>query len=141
MYALPAALIDTVALLGRALLSAIFIWGGFGKLMAASATQAYIAHAGLPAPLAAYAVAVFIELGLGVLLLLGLLTRPAALVLAGWCIVTAAIFHSDFADRNMLIHLMKNVGMAGGLLYVFAFGGGAFSMDAVLGVRRQVAVG
>ncbi len=86
---------DAIALLGRAMLSAIFIWGGFGKLMAAGATQAYIAKSGLPVPELACAVAVFVELGVGLALLLGLLTRVAALVLAVWCIVTAALFHSD----------------------------------------------
>ena len=137
MNPLPAAAIDAIALLGRVLLSVIFILGGFGKLMTASATQAYIAKAGLPGPLAAYTVSVFVELGVGALLLLGLLTRPAALVLAVWCVVTAALFHSNFADHNMMIHFLKNICMAGGMLYVVAFGGGAYSLDAVLGLNRS----
>ncbi len=130
---------EMVTLLGRILLSALFVWGGFGKLMAASATQAAIAKAGLPVPELAYATAVFIEFGVGLALLLGLFTRPSALVLAAWCIVTAVIFHSNFADRNMEIHFIKNVGIAGGMLYAVAFGGGAFSLDAMIARRRRVA--
>ena len=140
MNTLPPAATDAASLLGRVLLSAIFIWGGFGKLTAAAATQAYIAHSGLPFPFLAYSVAVFVELGLGTLLLLGLLTRPAALVLAAWCVVTALLFHTNFADRNMLINFMKNISITGGMLYVAAFGPGAFSLDAVLGRTRPQAM-
>lgn len=130
---------DATALLGRVLLSLIFVWGGWGKLMAASATQAYFAKDGLPAPELAVAVAVFIELGVGLALLFGLFTRWTGLVLGFWCIATALVAHTDFSDRNMEIHFMKNVSMAGGMLYVFAFGGGAYSLDALLR-RRQTAV-
>ena len=130
---------NATALLGRLLLSLIFIGGGWGKLMAASATTAYFAKDGLPVPELAYAVAVFVELGVGLALLFGLFTRASGLVLAVWCILTALVAHTNFADKNMEIHFMKNVAMAGGLLYVFAFGGGAYSLDALM-ARRRVAV-
>lgn len=131
---------DLAALCGRVLLSVIFLWSGYGKLMAAAATQAYIAKAGLPMPAMAWGVAVAIELGLGLALLFGLFTRASALVLAAWCIVTAVIYHSDFADRNMLINFLKNVGLAGGMLYAAGFGAGAFSLDALMSRRRRVAI-
>jgi putative oxidoreductase len=51
-------------------------------------------------------------------------------------VVTAAIFHSNFADTGMMIHFMKNLGIAGGMLYAVAFGGGAYSLDAMMGRRR-----
>jgi putative oxidoreductase len=130
---------DATTLLGRLLLSVIFIMGGWGKLMAAAATQAYFAKDGLPMPEAAYAVAVLIELGVGLALLFGLFTRASAIVLAVWCIITALVAHTNFADNNMKIHFMKNVAMAGGLLYVFAFGGGGYSLDALIHRRRVVA--
>ena len=128
---------DSAALLGRVLLSLLFVWAGFGKLMAATATMAYIGKSGMPVPEAAYAVAVIIEFGIGLAFLLGLFTRPAALVLGFWSLLTAALFHSDFGDRNMQIHFMKNVSIAGGMLYAAAFGGGAFSLDAMLARRRM----
>jgi putative oxidoreductase len=124
-------------LLGRILISVIFIGGGYGKLMAMPGTIAYIAAGGLPMPEAAFWVAVLIELGLGLTLLFGLFTRASGAALAAWCLITAALFHSNFADHNMMIHFLKNVAMAGGLLYVAAFGGGALSLDAVL-LRRTI---
>ena len=130
---------DAVALLGRLLLSVIFVWGGWSKLMAATATQAFFAKEGLPVPELAYGVAVLIELGVGLAFLFGLFTRASGLVLAVWCIATALVAHSDFGDRNMQIHFMKNVAMAGGMLYAVAFGGGAYSLDALM-ARRRLAV-
>ena len=130
---------DATALLGRILLSAIFILGGWAKLLAMSATQGYFGKIGLPVPEAAWAVAVFVELAVGLALLFGLFTRPAALILAVWCVATAFIAHSNLADRAQEINFMKNVAMTGGLLFVVAFGAGAFSVDAMLG-RRRVAV-
>ena len=130
---------DGLMLLGRILLSSIFLWSGWGKLMAAGATQAYFGKLGLPMPEAAWAVAVFVELIVGLALLTGLFTRASALILAVWCIATALAAHTNFADRNMEIHFLKNVVIAGGLLYVVAFGAGAFSLDALIGRRRVTA--
>lgn len=125
-------------LAGRVLLSVIFIWGGWGKLTAMAGTQAYIASSGVAMPVAAYWVAVLMELGVGLALLFGLFTRLSGAALAFWCILTAVMFHTNFADRNMEIHFMKNVAMAGGLLYVVAFGAGAYSLDAILRRRSTV---
>jgi putative oxidoreductase len=127
---------NTGTLIGRILMSVIFITGGFGKLMAAAATTAYFGKLGLPMPPLAYAVAVAVEVGGGILLLLGFLTRPVGLILGLWCIATALAAHTNFADRNMEIHFFKNVAMAGGFAYVAAFGGGAYSIDALIGRRR-----
>ena len=130
---------DGLALLGRILLSAIFVQGGVSKLMAMGATVGYFTHVGLPVPEAAWAVAVFCELVCGAALLVGLLTRPAALVLAVWCIATALVAHADFGDRMQAINFMKNLGLAGGMLYAAAFGAGRFSLDAMR-TRRVVAM-
>jgi hypothetical protein len=46
------------------------------------------------------------------------------------CVATALIGHTNFADRNQEIHFLKNMAMTGGFLYVAAFGGGAWSLDA-----------
>lgn len=123
---------SALMLLGRLFLAAIFIMGGIGKVGAAAATQTGFAKLGLPLPEAAYALAVVVELGGGLAILFGLLTRPAGLVLAAWCVATALIAHTNFADRAMEINFMKNMCMTGGFLYVAAFGAGAFSLDAWL---------
>ncbi len=121
---------------GRVLMSLIFILSGYGKLMAASGTIGYIASKGLPLPAVGYGIAVIVELGGGLLLLVGLGTRFVAPVLALFCLVTAFVFHG-FADMNNQIHAMKNIAMAGGFLYVAAYGAGAWSLDALRGGRRD----
>ena len=118
-----------LAAFGRALIGAIFILSGVGKLAAYGATTAGIIAVGLPFPPLAYATAVAVEVGVGLLLLIGFQARAAALILAIWCVVTAVFFHSHFADKNMLIHFMKNLMIAGGLLQIAYYGAGAFSVD------------
>jgi putative oxidoreductase len=117
-------------LVGRILISLLFILGGWGKLMAPAATQAMLAGHNLPMVGAGWLLAVIIELGGGLAILFGLLTRPVAFVCAIWCVATALIAHTNFADRNMEIHFFKNMGLAGGFLYIAVFGAGAWSLDA-----------
>jgi putative oxidoreductase len=117
-------------LIGRVLMSWIFISGGWSKLLAATATQtAFGQRYGLPLPMVAWLVAVIVELGGGLALLLGLYTRFVGLVLAVWCVVTALVAHTNFADRVQEIQFHKNMAMAGGFLFVFAVGAGIYSVD------------
>src|ERR1700758_1554243 len=111
--------------LGRLLIGLPFAMSGFGKLAAYGQTTAMIATVGLPLPPLAYAVAVTIELGGGLLLVAGYQVRHVAIALALFSIATAVSFHSNFADQNQMIHFLKNVMMAGGLLQIAAFGAGA----------------
>ena len=124
-----------VAALGRVLIAAIFLYSGFGKIMAPEGTQAYIAAAGLPLPIVGYVLAILVEVGGGLLLLIGYQTRLVALIIALYSIVAALAFHSQFADQNQLIHFMKNFCIAGGLLQIVAFGAGSMSVDARRGAR------
>jgi putative oxidoreductase len=110
-------------------MAAIFIESGIDKAMGPTATMAVFAKLGLPIPGAAYAVALVVEIGVGSLFLIGWKTRPAALVLAIWCVATGFAAHYHPGDRNQMIHFMKNICMAGGFLQVVAFGGGRFSVD------------
>jgi putative oxidoreductase len=121
---------SSTSALGRVLLATIFIGSGLGKIAAPSMTLAYISAAGLPLPYVAYALSIAIEVGCGILLVLGLHTRTVALILAGFCVVTAVSFHTNFADQNQMIHFLKNVAIAGGLLQVVTFGPGALSLDS-----------
>lgn len=122
-------------LLGRLMLAAIFIWSGFGKLMQPAGTIGYMAKIGLSMPQAAYWLAVVVELGGGILIALGLFTRPVAAVLAIWCLATAAIVHLHPGDIEQMINAYKNLAMAGGFLYVAAYGAGLWSVDAA---RRPI---
>lgn len=127
---------SALPLAGRVLLCLIFVMSGINKLGNAEGTIGYIASAGVPEPGVAYALAVIAELGGGVLLVAGLLTEWAALVLAIFCLFTGFVFHG-FGDTNNSIHAMKNIGLAGGFLYVAAYGAGDWSLDALLLRRRR----
>ena len=126
----PSSLQDSLALVGRVLLAAIFLLSGVGKVTDPAGTIAYIGAAGLPFAPIAFAAAVVAELGGGIALILGYRTRLAAAALALFSLLAAFAFHSAFADQNQLIHLLKNFAMAGGLMQVAAFGGGRFSLEA-----------
>jgi putative oxidoreductase len=131
---------DAAALLGRVLLSVLFLTSGWAKLFAAAGTTAYFAKVGVPMPTVAYYVALLVELLLGAMFLVGWFTRWTALVLAAWCVGSAVFGHAEIGDRNQWIHFLKNLGLAGGFLHAFAFGGGAFSLDAFVN-RRGTGVG
>ena len=120
---------SAVPLIGRILLAVIFILSGVSKLANPAGTQGYIASVGLPLPLLAYIAAVVVEVGGGVMLLIGYRTRVAAIALALFTVAAAVFFHHAFGDQNQFIHFMKNLAITGGLLQVAGFGAGAFSLD------------
>lgn len=119
-----------VPLLGRILIGVPFLMSGLSKLGAYAGTVGYISAVGLPAPTLAYIAAVAIEVGGGAMLLSGYRVRLASLVMAVFSLATAFFFHNNFADQNQMIHFLKNVMMAGGLLQITSFGAGAWSLDA-----------
>jgi len=115
---------------GRLMIGLPFAMSGLGKLAAYGATTGMISAAGLPLPPLAFAVAVAVELGGGVLLIAGYQARAVAIALAVFSLATAISFHSNFAYQNQMIHFLKNVMIAGGLLQIAAFGAGALSVDS-----------
>ena len=114
---------------GRLLIGLPFAMSGLSKLASIGPTTEAIRAAGLPLPPLALALSVLVELGGGLLLVAGFKVRIVAAALALFCIATAVSFHSNFADQNQMIHFLKNVMMAGGLLQIVAFGAGALSID------------
>ncbi|ATA57760.1 DoxX family protein [Variovorax sp. KBS0712] len=130
----PNAAQDTLALIGRVLLAALFVPAGFGKLMGFAGTVGYISSVGAPLPQVAAVIAIVVELGLGLLLLVGFKTRVSAIVLAIFTVAAAVMFHNYWgmpADKAFVNQLMffKNIAIAGGLLAFAAFGAGRFSID------------
>lgn len=125
---------DTLALIGRILIAYLFIPAGFGKLMGFGGTVGYITSAGLPLPEVAAVIAIIIELGLGIALLLGFKTRWTAIVMAIFTVATALFFHKYWSAPEAMkmmqqINFNKNIAIAGGLLAFAAFGAGRFSID------------
>jgi putative oxidoreductase len=116
-------------LLGRILIAALFVPEGFEKLTSFWPTVEYAASHGLPVPALAIAAAIAIELGGGLLVLIGWKARWAAGVIAIFCVVTAVIFHNNFADMGERINFFKDIAIAGGLLQLAYFGAGPFSVD------------
>jgi putative oxidoreductase len=114
---------------GRLLIGLPFAMSGLGKLAAVGPTTEMIRTAGLPLPQLALVLAVVAELGGGLLLVAGFKTRIVAAALALFSLATAVAFHNNFADQNQMIHFLKNVMMAGGLLQIVAFGAGSLSVD------------
>lgn len=126
---------DTFALIGRILIAWLFIPAGFGKIAGFSGAVGYAASVGLPLPEVGVAIGLVVELVGGILLLVGFMTRPAALVLALFTLVASFFFHAYWslpADQAMMQQLLfnKNIAVVGGLLAFAAFGAGAFSVDA-----------
>lgn len=113
----------------RAAMSAIFIISGASKIGAFAATQGYMEAFGLPGALLVPTIA--FELGAGTALLLGIGARAAALLLSGFSIVTALVFHHDFSDQIQQIMFLKNVSMAGGLLLLAKSGSPTLSLETL----------
>ena len=122
---------DILAMVGRLLLSAIFLASAFGKITNFEATIRYMDAHGIPWAAALCATAAALEVLGGVSLLLGFQTRLGALGLAAFLIMTTWIFHRGPEQR---IHLLKNIAILGGLMQVAAFGSGAMSLE---GRRRS----
>ncbi|MDB6105134.1 MAG: putative rane protein [Gammaproteobacteria bacterium] len=123
---------SAASLLGRLMISALFLVSGIGKITAPAATIGYIASAGLPLPQLglAIAIAIAVELILVPALALGYRTRSVAPVIAAYSVATALFFHRGVADPNQFLHFLKNIAIAGGLLQIVGFGPGRFSLDA-----------
>lgn len=117
-------------LVARILLGLLFLVAGWGKLADVQGLAGYMASGGVPAFLA-WPVVLFEILG-GLALILGLLTRPAALALGLFSVATAVMFHSP-ADPAQMTNFLKNMALAGGYLAIAITGAGAWSMDRRLG--------
>jgi putative oxidoreductase len=115
--------------LGRLLLSSVFIWTGVSQLRDPAGTGQYFEHVHMPGGAAAVWISIIIHIVFGVALLVGFQTRIAAAVLALFCLGTAFGVHLPAGDFANMINFYKNLAMAGGFLYVVAYGAGYLSVD------------
>ena len=114
-------------LLGRILISLMFLTSGIGKISGYAATQGYMESVGVPGLLLPLVIVVEVVGALAVIV--GWRIRWAAAALAGFCIISALLFHADLSDQSQMISFMKNISIAGGFLVIFAFGAGPLSLD------------
>ena len=123
-----ATLTHLALLLARVLLSALFIQSGFAKLTSYAYIVGYFHKLGLPFPPAAWAVAVAMELGGGLLILAGYRARLVAPLMAVFTVATALIVHYHRGDAGQMLQFYKNLAIAGGFLQLAATGPGRFAV-------------
>ena len=121
-------------LLGRILLSAIFLMSGIGKIGGFAGTAGYMASKGLPMVEVLLAITIVIEIGAALMIIGGYKARLGATALFLWMLPVTFLFHNFWAmpaDQQMIqqIMFMKNLGLMGGMLYIMAFGSGPMSVD------------
>ncbi|MFG1173279.1 DoxX family protein [Erwiniaceae bacterium CAU 1747] len=124
---------DTGFLVARILMPILFIVAGWGKITGYAGTQQYMEAMGVPGfflPLT-----ILLEFGGGLAILFGFLTRFTALFTAAFTLLTAFIFHTNFAEGPNSIMFMKNLTIAGGYLLLGLVGPGAYSIDRLLGKK------
>ena len=129
---------NSAALVGRILLALIFIISGFGKISGYAGTAGYMASKGLPMVAVLLPLTILVELGGGLLIALGWKTRWAAAVVFLFLIPVTLVFHNPTGlaaaeAQQQMINLLKNLSIMGGMLGLFAFGPGGFSLDAKQG--------
>ena len=126
---------SVVPLLGRILLSSVFVLSGIAKITSFSMEEGYAVSKHLPLPAVALTIALIIEIAGGLSILVGLFTRFASWILFLYLIPLTFLFHNFWAlqgaDRyDNTIHFEKNLAIMGGLLLLAAFGPGAYSIDS-----------
>lgn len=115
-------------LAGRILIAVIFLLAGLNKISGYEGTAAYMASKGVPGEL--LPLVILLEVGGAVAIILGLFTRLTAVALAGFCVLSAILFHGNIGEQMQFILFFKNLAIAGGFLFLFANGPGAWSLDA-----------
>lgn len=130
----PATYNPTLLLIGRVLIAALFLVAGIRKVLGYAGTVGYLAKLGFPGAEAFAVIAIIIEIGAGLMLLVGWRTRWAAWALIVFVAIATAMAHRfwefDAAQQvNQMNHFLKNLAVIGGLLFITCFGPGRMSVD------------
>ena len=113
--------------IGRLFLAMMFLMAGLSKIGNYAGTQGYMEAMGVPGALLPLVIA--LEALGGLAIILGWQTKIASLALAGFCVVSAVMFHNDFSNQAEMSSFMKNITIAGGFLLLIAHGPGAYALD------------
>ena len=127
--------------IARVFLGHIFVLAGVSKISGYEATAGWMNAMGVSGELLPVVIALEIIGGLAIIV--GYQTKWAAIALAGFSVIAAAIFHNNFADQIQMILFMKNFAIAGGFILLAIHGAGAYSLDKILSstVKTNNAVG
>ena len=120
-------MINLVDLIGRILISALFLLNGIFKISNYEGTIGWMESFGMPGIF--LVPAIILEIVGPILIIIGYKTKLAAGLLGLFCIATAFIFHNDFADQMQLTSFLKNIALAGGFLFLFVNGAKGISLD------------
>ena len=114
-------------LIGRIFISSVFLLSGYNKIFSFDGTATWMEGFGVPGFLLWPAIA--LEIILPILIIIGYKTKVSAILLAGFCIITALIFHFDFSNQMQTVALLKNFGLAGGFIFIAVNGPKDFAFD------------
>ena len=118
---------NLIDFIGRLLISALFLFSAYNKILSMDGTMSWMEGFGVPGFLLYPAIA--LEIILPLFIIIGYQSRLSAGLLAIFCVATAFIFHYDFADQMQTIAFLKNIGLAGGFLFIVANGTKEWSID------------
>ena len=118
---------NVLDLFGRILISALFIVSAFNKVSNLDGSMSWMEGFGVPGFL--IFPAIVIEVILPILVIVGYQARIAAGILAIFCLTTAFLFHFDFSNQTQLVSFLKNIGLAGGFLFIVANGTKDWAVD------------
>ena len=118
---------NVLDLIGRIFISALFLISAYNKIFNLEGSMSWMEGFGIPGFLIFPAIAV--EIILPVLVIVGYQARIAAGILAIFCLMTAFLFHFDFSDQSQLVSFLKNIGLAGGFLFIVANGTKDWAVD------------
>jgi len=117
-------------LVGRVFISLVFLLSGFNKIGNYEGTVDWMESLGMPGIF--LIPAIILEVVAPILIIVGYKVRISAALLSLFCIATAVIFHNDFSNQMQFISFMKNIGLAGGFLFLVVNGAKDFSLDKKL---------
>ena len=118
---------NLIDLIGRLLISALFLISAYNKIFSIDGTTSWMEGFGVPEFLLYPTIA--LEIILPLFVVIGYQARISAGILAVFCITTAFLFHYDFVDQMQTISFLKNLGLAGGFLFIVANGTKDWSID------------
>ena len=124
-----------VELIGRILLSALFLIEGIGKISMQEDVMMYMENYGIPGIL--FIPAVILEILFPLLLIVGYKTKMAAFVMALFTFTVAIIFHTDFSKGMEMVFFLKDLAIAGGFLMIFVYGANKISLDHFLKSKQE----
>ena len=120
-------MVNLFDLIGRIFISLVFLLSGYNKIFNYSDTVSWMEGYGVPGLL--LWPAIILEIILPILIIIGYKTQISATLLAIFCIITAMIFHLDFANQMQVIALLKNLGLAGGFIFIAINGPRDWALD------------